>query len=259
MTAAAISLHAAVCLLLVLQFDYWDMFSVRHVMILAGLTLPFSAAGIVAGLKAASEYPFRRRVGKTAGAAEPGSSPAAPVRSREAGCDESAGVGGGDHQGDAQAGMKIGPQTRRRDEPHGRWAMVLVLIVLVTPTLPWLLETRYVDDAYLRHAGEWIRTHGQRGGRIMTTRHRVVFYAQGQWVRSPENADIGAILGTARAMLPEWIVFDERRMLRMSKSFFQDLHRALAPGEALETAFNVEGRAGEHAERAIVYRYRPPA
>jgi hypothetical protein len=55
---AAVSLHVTVLFLLITRFDYHDLISVRHSMILAGLTLPFSAAGIMTLLEAAPE---RRR------------------------------------------------------------------------------------------------------------------------------------------------------------------------------------------------------
>ncbi len=45
---AAWCLHAGVCVLLIRAFDYWDLFSVRHVLVLTALTLPWTAAGLVA-------------------------------------------------------------------------------------------------------------------------------------------------------------------------------------------------------------------
>lgn len=48
MAAGGLALHVAVLLALIFQFSYWDMFAVRHTLILAGLTLPFAAAGILA-------------------------------------------------------------------------------------------------------------------------------------------------------------------------------------------------------------------
>lgn len=41
-------LHAGVCVLLVLRFDYWDLIALRHVLVMAAVTLPFAAAGMVA-------------------------------------------------------------------------------------------------------------------------------------------------------------------------------------------------------------------
>jgi hypothetical protein len=43
---AAFVLHSILCLRLLRAFDYWDLFSVRHVLVLAAMTLPFTAAGL---------------------------------------------------------------------------------------------------------------------------------------------------------------------------------------------------------------------
>jgi len=45
--AMAWCLHAVVCVLLIHTFSYWDLFSLRHVLILAALTLPWTAAGLI--------------------------------------------------------------------------------------------------------------------------------------------------------------------------------------------------------------------
>lgn len=45
--AATWFLHAGVCVLLICRFDYWNLFSMRHVLVLAALTLPLTAAGLV--------------------------------------------------------------------------------------------------------------------------------------------------------------------------------------------------------------------
>ena len=53
-------LHLLVLLGLLHRFDYWRMFSLRHVMVMAGLTLPFSAAVLAAGAAwVASIHPRR--------------------------------------------------------------------------------------------------------------------------------------------------------------------------------------------------------
>ncbi|MGB9625842.1 MAG: glycosyltransferase family 39 protein [Phycisphaerae bacterium] len=45
--AMAWCLHAVVCVLLIHTFDYRDLFSLRHVLVLAALTLPWTAAGLI--------------------------------------------------------------------------------------------------------------------------------------------------------------------------------------------------------------------
>lgn len=197
LVAAAILLHVAVVLRLILQFHYEEMFSVRHVMILAGLTLPFSAAGLAAIL---DRLPERRRSA----------------------------------------------------------AAALILLGLVAPTLPWMLEPRFAHEAYLRQAGEWIRTRQPAGAKILTTRHRVAFYANGAWIWSTLDANHSWILGEARLHKADWLVFDEQRMLRMSKTFFDDLENLAAPGELERTAvFEQPTRRG--VQRAIIYRHRSPS
>ena len=97
MIAAVGLLHLIILVALIIRFDYWDLFSLRHVMVLAGLTLPFSAAGVVIILDAAKEQ-WRRGIA------------------------------------------------------------LLLAVAMIAPTLPWLLETRHADRAYLRQAAKWIRT-----------------------------------------------------------------------------------------------------
>ena len=198
--AMAVSLHVLILVALLIRFDYWDLFSLRHVVVLAGLTLPFSAAGVAAILDA--------------------------VR------------------------------------PRWQRGIVLLLAVgMIAPTLPWLLETRHADRAYLRRAGEWISGQSGDGAPILTTRHRVTFYAKGERVLSPLEANASSILDTiGRAKGPEfvWLVVDERHMLSESPEFFDDLGNALLPGAALEEVHVESASNGEGANRAIIYRYRPP-
>ncbi|HOW19074.1 MAG TPA: hypothetical protein PLC79_08555, partial [Phycisphaerae bacterium] len=61
--AMAWCLHAVVCVLLIHTFDYWDLFSLRHVLVLAALTLPWTAAGLIrlVDLAAASDIRWLNR------------------------------------------------------------------------------------------------------------------------------------------------------------------------------------------------------
>ena len=199
LVTAAGSLHFVIVVLLVLRFDYADLLSVRHTMILAGLTLPFSAAGVAAILDL---VPARRRVA----------------------------VG------------------------------VLVVIALVAPTAPWMFEWRYAHEAYLRRAGEWIRSQQPSGAKVHTTRHRVAFYANGihQWSPLDRDKDIARILAEARAHHSDWLVFDVQRVSRYSPTFLQDLEQAAAPGELTRAHVEEQAVKGK-VQRAIIYRYRPPA
>ncbi len=190
-------LHGLILLALIVRFDYSELFSMRHVMILAGLTLPFSAAGIV--LMAELVPPARRKL-----------------------------------------------------------AASLLLIGIIAPTVPWMFERRYADEVYLRRAGEWIRVQSPHSPRVMTTRHQAAFYAAGEQVWSPLDANHGYILAEARAKRPDWIVFDERRMLRMSPGFFESLEAALIPGESLTLEHTESQPRRGRIERALIYRYRAP-
>ena len=197
LVAAAAALHLWILIALIIRWDYWALFSLRHVMILAALTLPFSAAGV---------------------------------------------------------SVLLGAVTGR-----WRWGVAAILtVVMVAPTLPWLLETRHTDEAHLRRAGEWIRAHSDGPARVLTTRHRVAFYANGLHLRSPLEANVEVILAEVRARRPDYVVFDERRMLRASASFFDDLQRAIRPGESLKQVHLEAAHGTRGCERAIVYRYAGP-
>ena len=89
-----------------------------------------------------------------------------------------------------------------------------LLLALVVPTLPWMLERRNVQDLYLRRAGEWIRRQQPSGRRVMTTRNMVPFYANGSMVWSPPGADLDSILAEGRVHRPDWLVFDKERLTR---------------------------------------------
>jgi len=187
-------LHLLIVIALVLRFDYWELLSVRHTLILAALTMPLAAAGCLAIIQA---LPQR---GRTFGA-------------------------------------------------------VLLMGALIAPTLPWMLERRFADDRYLREAAEWLRKQpGSR--RILTTRHRVAFYADGQHVWSPLDANVETILATARDERPDYLVFDERRLVRERPTFFSDLQSLVQPGEELELVHDQPQAAPATADHALVYRYR---
>lgn len=192
--AAAGLLHLLILVALIIRFDYWKLFSLRHVMVLAGLTLPFAAAGAAAILDAVKLQ--RRMV-----------------------------------------------------------VAIVLAVAMIGPTLPWLLEKRHLEDAHLRRTGEWIRAHDERKSRILTTRHRVAFYAGGIHVRSPLEVNAGWILDVARNEKPGWLVFDQRRMLRESEGFFDDLEAAA--GGTLELVHVAPPPDREGERRVIVYRYRP--
>jgi hypothetical protein len=129
-------------------------------------------------------------------------------------------------------------------------------IVLIGPTLPWMLETPNAENAHLRRAGEWIREHGGDTPRILTTRHRVAFYANGIHLPSPREADPDLILRWAHDENPGWLVFDQHRMLRESPSFFDDLEAAA--GRTLKRVYMDPPSDRGGTRRVIVYRYHPP-
>ena len=190
-------LHFCVCVLLISGFEYAELFSVRHVLILAALTLPWSAAGLVA---------LADRAG------------------------------------------------RRR-----RWAVLALAVVVVVPTLPWLLRTPNWETAYLRDAGEWIRQAYPVPQRILTDRWRAAFYARGelcerfedsQCVRWPGTADAVELLNWIRDEKPDLVVLDEHRLRRQDATFFEQLDRvAIRPGHLrlVYTTGNTRWSRGNHA------------
>jgi len=196
---AALSLHVMIAIALIVRFDYWTWFSLRHVMILAGLTLPFSAAGIAAILEM---VPCRR---------------------------------------------------------HRIIAIVLVM-ALVGPTVPWMLETRHNDQLHIRKAGQWICEHGERAGQlaIMTNRHRAAFYANGTWIGCPSEDEVDQILTEARYRRPQWLVFDEKRCIKAVPDFFERLERSTITGETLQRVNIVSASDDLDNDRAIIYRYEAP-
>lgn len=195
MVQVAASLHVLILLALIIQFSYWDLFSLRHVMVLAGLTLPFAAAGILAFIESL------------------------PPR-------------------------------------HAGWAAMLLGLGLIAPTLPWMFEARHRDDAHYLAAARWIAENTPRRPRIMTERYRMAFYADGDYIPAPYAAGPAAYLAAARQSNPDWLVFDERRILRESPGFFDGLHAGLAASEELRLARTETIRLERGSRRVLVYRYR---
>jgi len=196
LTSIAIVLHLVIAAFLIVNFDYLKLFSLRHVMLLAGLTLPFSAAGVAIVLDTA---------------------------------------------------------------PAGRQRLVMLVLAasLIGPTLPWMLETRHAEAVHIRRAGEWIREQARGTPRVMTTRHRAAFYANGLHVWCPPDLDAGWVLAEARTWRPGWLVFEEREQSREVDAFFDGLRKSLAPGEHLERVRTTTGD-GPAARQAAIFRYSPP-
>jgi hypothetical protein len=136
-------------------------------------------------------------------------------------------------------------------------AAILILLGLVVPTLPWMLDPRNAADAHIRRAGEWIRAQQPTGAKIHTEQHPVVFYATGQRLWSPREHDTARILEHARVHRPDWLVFDLRRAQKACPGFPADLEASAAPGE-LELADVEEHFAKGQRQFALVYRYHPP-
>jgi len=197
LVTTALLLHVLIATALIIRFDYWTWFSLRHVMVLAALTLPFSAAGVTAILDWL-------------------------------------------------------PSSRRR------LAAVALAVGLVGPTLPWMLETRHADQVHIRRAGEWIRENGEESPRIMTTRHRVAFYANGIHVWCPPEAEVDRVLPEARIRRPQWLVFEEARCQKQASAFFERMERSAVTGETLQRVHIASGCEDLSGDRAIIYRYAPP-
>jgi hypothetical protein len=188
-------LHLLILLMLIFRFDYLRELSLRHLLVLAGLSLPFSAAGVMVVLSKVAE---NKRV----------------------------------------------------------WAGVVLVIVLIGPTLPWMLETRYADEAYLRRAGEWIRQNSEEDHVVMTDLIRVAYYADGHLIRVDDQAAPADIMARARAERPDWLVFTKRDMLNVSDDFAGELMKALQPAESLIEAHAEPGTGERNNDHVIVYRYR---
>lgn len=197
LTVGAMALHLAILAFLIINFDYLKLFSLRHVMVLAGLTLPFSAAGIAIVLDRV--LVDRRRL-----------------------------------------------------------VMTLLAVGLIGPTLPWMLEKRFVEAVHIRRAGEWIRQQDQDAPRIMTTRHLAALYANGVHIWCPWDLDAPWVLAEARQRGPNWMMFEDVPNPEQAEAFFNALKESLGRGEQLERVHETAGDAPK-AHRAIIFRYRPPS
>lgn len=200
------AVHAAVCVLLITRFDYGDVFSTRHAFVLAALTLPWTAAGLIL----LADY--------------------------------------------------VTARLRRPRAPAWLWAGMAV--VVIGPTLPWLLRTPNAGDAYLRTAGEWIRDHYPGPQRILTDRWRVAMYAgktfqerfEGdQVVRWPGTADAAELVAWVRGESPDLVVLDEHRLRKSNPAFFPELDElAIEPG-TLRLVRSVTGTVDGRARGALIY------
>lgn len=197
LTVGTMALHLAILAFLILHFDYLKLFSLRHVMVLAALTLPFSAAGVAIVLD-------------------------------------------------------LVPVDRRR------LVMMLLAVGLIGPTLPWMLETRFVEAVHVRRAGEWIRQQEQGVPRIMTTRHLAALYANGVHIWCPWDLDAPWVLAEARQRRPNWMMFENVPNPEQAEAFFKALGECLGRGEQLERVHETAGD-GPKAHRAIIFRYHPPS
>lgn len=199
MLLAAALLHLCILVGLIVHYDYWTLFSLRHVMVLTALSLPFCAAGTRLLADAISS-----RV------------------------------------------------------KHG--AVAVVILALVLPTVPWMLESLHAEDAHIRRAGEWIREQQTTPPpRVMSTRFNAAYYANGVSVWSPRDEAIGPMLEQARGQRPDWVVLNEFRVLRVDRDYFATLQAALSPGETLELAHVASADKRYGGRRAMVFRYRPPS
>lgn len=192
---AAAGLHLLVLMALIVQFDYWDLFSLRHVMVLTGLSIPFVAAGVVALIESLPEQ----------------------------------------RQG---------------------WATMLLAVGLIAPTLPWLFEARHREDAHFVRASQWIHENTPHRPRVLTERYRMAFYARGDYIPAPLTADAPDYLARARQSRPDWVVFDERRILKESPGFFEALQQSIVPGETLELARIEKNKTPRGQRQVLIYRYR---
>ncbi|MBI4580267.1 MAG: glycosyltransferase family 39 protein [Planctomycetes bacterium] len=197
MVQGAMGLHVAILAALLIQFDYWKAFSLRHVMILAGLTLPFAAAGVVLIVESLPE--------------------------------------------------------KRQD-----WATLLLGLGLVAPTLPWMFEPRHGDEAHHYSAARWMHDNTPHSPRVLADRHRMAFYAGGDYIPAPWHGNAAAYLARARTSHPDWLAFDERRMLREYPHFFDDLAAAVVPGERVERARIETNKTRHGPRRVLIYHYLPP-
>lgn len=198
MVQLAVGLHVAILMALIVQFNYQDLFSLRHVMVLTGLTLPFAAAGVIAFIESLSER----------------------------------------SQG---------------------WAAVLVGLGLIAPTLPWMFEIRHRDDAHFRSAAAWMRENSDGRPRILTERHRMAFYANGDYIPGLFTADAAQYLARARKHRPDWLAFDERRITKESPGFFNELEASVTEGEKLYVQRIESNYLSQGTRRVLIYHYIPSA
>lgn len=203
-------LHVAVCVLLIYRYDYGDLFSVRHVLVLTALTLPWTAAGLTAIVDLMTAVP------------------------------------------------------RSWLTPARAWA--LMALILVAPTLPWLLRTPNAEYAYLRQAGQWIHAHYPQPQCIMTDQWHVPFYARARFceryangwtIHWPGTADAAELVAWVQRERPTLVVLERHHLQRENAAFFDDLNRlALTPG-LLRQVHTVSSDDPKHSKAALIYEVRP--
>jgi hypothetical protein len=194
---AAFGLHVVVLVGLLVRFHYWESFSLRHVMILAGLTLPFAAAGVVLIVESL-------------------------------------------------------PEARQG------WAAMLLGAALVGPTVPWMFQAKFYEDASYRTAADWIQANTPHRPRVLTVYERIAFYARGDYIPGPWKSDARRYLRAARMTRPDWIAFDERRTLKETPTFFEDLAKAVRPDERVELVRVETAKLRKSERRVLIYRYEGP-
>src|SRR5690606_26216724 len=113
------------------------------------------------------------------------------------------------------------------------------------------------EDAHFRIAAAWMRECSPGRARVLTERSRMAFYADADYIPGPLAADVTEYLARARRSRPDWIAFDERRILKESPTFFAELEKAMVPGETLVLARIETNKLPRGTRRVRVYRYTP--
>ncbi len=83
------------------------------------------------------------------------------------------------------------------------------VVVVVAPTVPWMLRPIGGGKGYLVAAGRWLHHHSQPGELVFTSRSRVAYYAERPMRVAPDTGSVKKVLAGIKAIKPDYYVVDQ--------------------------------------------------
>jgi 4-amino-4-deoxy-L-arabinose transferase-like glycosyltransferase len=100
------------------------------------------------------------------------------------------------------------------------WMAILVIV----PTMPWVLERLYPNVAHYGEAARYIRENYPPEAMVVTTRQRIPFYADRPWQNVPDDGEVAAWLYHLHAQT-RVVAIASDRVLKKNPDFFEQLQR----------------------------------